>query len=391
MLIPEYFDLIKQINILIQTKITETNENPENYQARIVLGNCYLAIGDFTHAFDIFHDLPRFDDDINFQYSMGIIQTHFQNYVIGIECFKRIISINPKFEFIDDVYFRLGILSRIQKDYELSIEYFTKVQPNKLGYLDEDILFQIGQTYFEQGNFTKAGDIFENLSKEHPQIIEAAQQHCIFSLLTNFNNISTVRKLVHYYIDIFKFDPILYLISALCDIRMDNISLAYNYYTPCINYYINSPYFWFGFGVIYVKNQQPNDAEVAFQRSLYFKDDIQESWLNLGMIAEMQNKFDHAIKYYQEAMTKCDDCKEFENRIRVLTSSRDNPNRRRNGPINKLVEVEYTKYFEQLPDQFGIEYLTSTPILPSEVFDIDVEVSKHFRNFSSIPKSIFLG
>ena len=78
------------------------------------------------------------------------------------------------------------------------------------------------------------------------------------------------------------------LLNARLKMKQQDMTAAYNGFRSCIGYWSDTAYFWCGLGALYFKNEQAQDAIIAFQRAICLQQDLVEAWLNLGLILELQ-------------------------------------------------------------------------------------------------------
>ena len=175
------------------------------------------------------------------------------------------------------------------------------------------------------------------------------------------------------------------LISARIAMRVNDIAQAYQYFRYCIDFYTESPLFWCGLGILYYKNEQNDDALVAFQKSLNLKPDLIESYLNIGLIYEEKYDFQSAQQTYAEAKQKFLDVTIFSDRLLSLANRQRIKNFRTQFQI---IDIDDSKFITSSVEQFSSNYISSVPKLPYECFNIG-ESAKDFCQLSTFPKSFF--
>lgn len=389
---PSLAPIVAQISSLIDSFGNTLKQENESSNLWTILGYLYLNLGDFPNAFASYaHALrvtPESQDPI-FWYSMGIVYAHYKYNEYALNCLLKVLSLDKKITFINDVKFRLGIIYRAQQIYDESIKYFTqivKAPPNDL--VDSDIQMQIAYTYQMQGLGEKALHIYKNLHTKYPKSLKVTQQYCIFSFLhATDSEIPAVKELIHKALIEFPNDPTLLLITARIAMKQDDMATAYQNYRFCITYCSDSPYFWCGLGVLYHKNDQTQDAVVAFQRALYLKSDMPEAWLNIGYIFEQQNDFTDSMKIYTTGSQKCPNNAVFQERLATLGSQKSG--HRKFISNYKLVDIDDSNFFVPVSEQFANDYIAAVPQLPYQCFNIG-EAAKNFKLLSTFPKSLFI-
>jgi tetratricopeptide (TPR) repeat protein len=390
-LFPEYAPIIDQISQLVdrssQTLRLESN-NPELWT---LLGYCYLTLGDFPNAFAAFaHSLRVSSDSVDpvFWYAMGIVYAHYKFSDHAISCFTKTLQFDPNFPFAPDVKLRIAIVERSVHNFEASVHQFQSILSNPPnGLKREDVQFQIAYTLQLQGLTDSALDIYRELHDRFPKCEMLTEQFCWFLYLQHKEgNLSIAKRTVDEAINSNPLDPTLLLIAARIAMKQDDIATAYHYYKFCIQYCLDSPFFWCGLGVLYYKNEQTQDAVVAFQRALYLKSEMPEAWLNIGLIFEEQSDYQNAIKIYQTGSQRCSDNPEFHIRLQAINSQRSGHRKLAAG--YSLIDIDDAKFITPPPEQFAVDYMSAVPELPAACYRVG-EIGNRFAELSTFPRSIF--
>lgn len=392
-LFPQYEPIISEINALKNKNTKLINEDLNNPDSWGLLGNCYLALGDFPNALTAYWHSTKINPDspnANLIYAIGITYAHFKHNDYALKHFQKVLDINSNFVFIDDIKFRIALLQRMLGRFDIALKMFEEIKrspPNEL--LAEDIMMQIAYTHQLSGKNDKAYQIYIDLHQRFPNALKLTQQYCLFLFLQyKDSKIEMVKSVVDGALQSNPNDPILLMIAARIAMKLDDMNAAYSHYRICTTYYSDSPYFWCGLGVLYYKNEQTQDAVVAFQRGLYLKSEMPEAWLNIGLIFEQLNNFDNAIKVYQTGEQKCPNCQQFNERLNFLNSQKNGHRKFRS--MYKLIDIDDSKFITPIPEQFSNDYISAVPILPSSCFKIDSEIADKFATLSTYPKSIFV-
>jgi tetratricopeptide (TPR) repeat protein len=390
-LFPQYSIVIEDISRLVQRHSQCVQEQPENADSWRILGYCYLSLGDFPNAFTAFTHSFRLCADCSdsvFWYAFGVVYAHYRYSDCAVSCVEKMLSFDSRFVYAEDVLLRTAIIERSVRNFDAALDFFERAlkrPPN--GLRREDIQFQIGYTWELRGSSDRAMDIYRELHARYPTAEAVTTQFCWFLYLQNKEGrLDHVQKLVEEAIRTSPVNPTLLLISARIAMRQGDIATAYQKYRVCINYCFDSPFFWCGLGVLYYKNEQTQDAVVAFQRALYLKNEMPEAWLNIGLILEERNDFASAIKIYQSGQAKCVKNAEFTERLNALNSQR--AGHRKYGVGYQLIDVDDSKFVVPPPEQFADDCLAAVPRLPSHVYGVGPAGEK-FSTLATFPKSLF--
>jgi tetratricopeptide (TPR) repeat protein len=349
-----------------------------------VLGHCYLLLNDFPNAFAAYASVTRIGarvEDPYFWYGTGCVYQHF-NYNADADLYmSRALQLWTQMPRKADLVLRLGINQRALGEYDNSIAAFESllpVPPN--GLTADDIRFQIAFSHQLAGHKDRASQCYHELYTRHRKCLPVIQQYCWFlSLQSDAPSLDLAAQIIHMVrID----DPILKLISAQLAMKRKDLQVAYHRYCECITEWNDSPLFWCKLGVLYFKNEQMNDAIVAFQRALYLKAEVLEAWANLGLIFEIQGETDQAMKIYESGMQNCPDAKQLRERLNLLTGGRARTSQ-------AVLDINDSKYFVQTAEKISSEFLLGPPAIPAESIGGGAELSACLAQLVLPYRSIF--
>ena len=259
-----------------------------------------------------------------------------------------------------DIHFRYAIMLRMMGENLRALKELEDILSKKSfppNLTADDINFQIAFTYQLNNESVKAKSIYSTLYKLHPDTIQIVQQYCWF--LSLFDDPQSLNEAEHLINISGLNDPLLNFIKAQIAMKKDDMNTAYNSYCQCISFWSDSPLFWCGLGVLYFKNDQSQDAIVAFQRALYLKGELVEAWANLGLIFQLQHDHESAMRIYDAAELKCDNNQIIVERKKALQMGR---------PVSQsmILEVNDSRYFQQVPEKVANQYLADSPFIPPE-------------------------
>ena len=386
-LFPEYESPIKQISQLVDSRSQMIKDNASNLEQWMILGCCYLTIGDFPNAFSAYAHALRINNESNdptFWYAVGIVYAHFKYSEHALNCFQKAFEIDENYKFKYDIFLRMAFIQRSLQKYDNALnllEKCIKTPPGNL--LTEDIRLQIAYTYQLMDNVDEALRIYKELHTRFPNCVKMTQQYCwYFYTIYKNTDLNAVRDVVNKALESNPCDPILLIISARIAMKLNDTTTAYANFRYCGSYCSDSPYYWSVFGLLYYNNDQKDDAVVAFQRALYLKCEMHELWLNLGLIYEQKADYPTALKIYNIGQSKCPNCTEFIERINCAQA--------RSRPPDTLIDIDDSKFITSIPEQFAADYIAAVPELPPECYGISVSAASSFASLSTYPKSIFI-
>ena len=385
-LFPKFSPLIQTISNLLDQNTKRISKEDPDPNCWVTLGHGYLVIGDFPNAFSAYARAQRVlpnNPDPFFWYAIGIVYHHYNYKEHANSCFSRVLTEGVEFPYYSDLIFRCAILARSNNNFSEAINFFNKsLQSPPNGLVEADILFQIGYTYQLMGNLNNANSIYQRLYIEYPQSIAATEQFVWFSYLNKLpNSSSQINQIIQTALQEHSDEPNLIILNARIAMKEGSTGLAYKYYKESIPYWSENPDFWCALGCLYYKNEQNADAIIAFQRALYLKGDLENAWLNLGLIYEPTND-QTALQVYTRAKQLCESSKELDKRIANLK-------RGVRTPTSQIIDVDDSCFFEDAPKKFASTYIYAVPILPATLFGKEAE-GLSFDELSTFPKSLFI-
>jgi len=385
-LFPKFLEFVDPIKGIIEDYMKLSEAGTLTGEQFITLGHCYLVTGDFPNSFSAYVIAQRASNEISdpyFWYGLGIVHHHYKYREHAISCFNKIINLDDSFVFSQDLQFRYAILLRTLLKYDESLEYFHKVLPNPPNnLLEADILLQIGYTYEKMRKTESAFIIYKDIYSRFPKSKAAMHQYLWFVFLNNCGiALEEITKLVENILMNDPANPELMLLLARIALRNKDLEKAYQYYRSCLSFYNDNPYFWCALGTLYYQNGQIPDSLMSYQRALYYKKDIEEPWLNIGLIYESQNDLQNASKMYDNGRRNCINSSSLTTRYAYIAAQRTFSS---NYPI---ADVDDAIFFENYAEKFSNQYVAAVPSLPKAC--LGLKDTERVDDLSTFPKSLF--
>ena len=352
-----------------------------------------MALGDFPNSFAAFAHALRFHQDLNdaaFYYAMGVVYAHYRYTDHAKGCLQRCLDSELFDQFGSDILLRLAFIERSVKNYGTALEALHRAKlapPN--GLTVDDIMFQIAYTCQLKGDGAQAMAIYQDLRNRYPHCEKVVEQYCWFLYLENNSGyLEAVRNTVSDAIAQNPMDPTLILIAARVAMKLKDMETAYRYYRFCITYCSDSPFFWCGLGVLYYRNDQAQDAVVAFQRALYLKPEMPEAWLNIGLIFEQRGEFASAKRIYDTGAKKCPGSAQNEFKERENALNMQQKGHRKYSLEYDLIDIDDAKFITPPPEQFANDYISAVPHLPRICY-AEGDAGDRYAPLTTFPPSIF--
>jgi tetratricopeptide (TPR) repeat protein len=249
-----------------------------------------------------------------------------------------------------DFTIRKAILCRQLGNFDMAITLFSQLLDNPPWNLThDDIMMQLALTNFRSGKITIAYNQFKNLYESHPTNKMCIRQFSIITFLT-----TDERDLTKILPTILKNqeqcpDYHTQLVIARIYYLISKYPESYEYFKSSLEYWSNHPPFWIAFGSLYFKNEQLDDAAVAFQRAIYMNQTSTTAWLNLGFIFERKGQQEKAKSIYLAGQKQCKR-EEFAAIIKKKS---------------ELMEVDNEELLPQVPEAAAKEYIRVIPYIDS--------------------------
>lgn len=364
--LPQFYNAVNSLCPVIKSRIKELDQS-ETVDKWKTLLFCYLLMNDMPNAYTSAAHALRLQSEIPdpyFNYCAGIVYQFFHYYEDAIKFYKRP---TERFEQNIDRNFRLAVAYRSISKYSESESLFRSLLKHPPPNLKQnDIKLQLAYTLQLEEMNSEAGKLYEELLMQNPRCHKLIQQYVWFlSLQDDPKCLSRAEELIGD-----STDSILRFASARISMKLRAYNEAYQRYRECTSTWSDSPLFWCGLGVLYLRNEQFQDSILAFQRALYLKNDIPEAWLNLGLIYEIQNDCENAMKIYQTAQSNCADAKNVSKRI--LDCER--PQRQalpKEILLNEVLEIDGKRLFDQPIQKYTEMIMSYPPILSESCFSTD--------------------
>lgn len=106
--------------------------NPKNGHVWAAMANMYLITLDISSAYKSYQQalllLPVCETDPNIWYGIGLLYLFNQNNHIAEQSLAKVISLDPQFTKINEVYYRLACINLNLKNYSTSIKVHLSYQ-----------------------------------------------------------------------------------------------------------------------------------------------------------------------------------------------------------------------------------------------------------------------
>lgn len=283
--------------------------NDKIIEAWLSKAQSYLLMNDLSKAFEAYQDALQHLDDPNIPklwHGIGVLYAKFGTIEYAKKAFERVINIDPKYDKVNEVYFRLGIIYKYEKNWSDSIYCFQKIitcPPIPLD--DTDIWFQLGCTYGSLGDLNQAKESFEKSINGKPKYSKALQQlgHLYDIQESIFYNPNIAVEYLLKAIDINSEDCVTWYLLGRAQMDCGDTLGSIETYQKAINIEPMESIFWCSLGNSYYQIGKLEDTLEAYLKCIRLNPYISEVWYNLGVLYEItcENQIQKAIDAYLKA------------------------------------------------------------------------------------------
>uniref|UniRef100_A0A7M4FH09 [histone H3]-trimethyl-L-lysine(27) demethylase n=1 Tax=Crocodylus porosus TaxID=8502 RepID=A0A7M4FH09_CROPO len=220
-----------------------------------------------------------------FLYGLGLVYFHYNAFQWAIKAFQEALYVDPSFCRAKEIHLRLGLLFKVNTDYESSLKHFqlALIDCNPCTLSNAEIQFHIAHLYEIQRKYHSAKEAYEQLlqTENLPAQVKA----------------SVLQQLgwMHHTVD------------QLGD-KATKESYAIQYLQKSLEADPNSGQSWYFLGsVLYQQQNQPMDALQAYICAVQLDHGHAAAWMDLGTLYESCNQPQDAIKCYLNA-TRSKNC-----------------------------------------------------------------------------------
>ncbi|GMF05846.1 unnamed protein product [Ambrosiozyma monospora] len=191
---------------------------------------------------------------------------------------------DPQFDKANEIYFRLGIIYKLQTKLSKALEcfkYILNMPPAPL--TQTDVWFQIGSVLEQNRDYTGAKEAYERVLQSNPNHAKVLQQlGCLYSQQeAPFYDLEIALQLLRQSIELNGTDAHSWYYLGRVYMSKTDYPNAYDSFQHAVNIDSRNPTFWCSIGVLYYKISQYKDALDAYTRAIRLNPYLSEVWYDL--------------------------------------------------------------------------------------------------------------
>uniref|UniRef100_A0A3B4BBD6 [histone H3]-trimethyl-L-lysine(27) demethylase n=1 Tax=Periophthalmus magnuspinnatus TaxID=409849 RepID=A0A3B4BBD6_9GOBI len=271
-----------------------------------------------------------FTHNAAFLYGLGMVYFHY-NAFQAIKAFQEVLYIDPGFSRAKEIHLRLGLMCKVNTDYESSLKV------NTITYIvKEKFQFHIAHLYEIQKRYRAAKEAYEALlqTEDLPARVKATtlqqlgwMHHTVEQLGDRATRDSFAIQCLQKSLESDPKSGQSWYFLGRCYSSIGKVQDAFVSYRQSIDKSEASADTWCSIGVLYQQQNQPMDALQAYICAVQLDHSHAAAWMDLGTLYESCNQPHDAIKCYINATRSkgCTNIAALTHRIKCLQAQLSSP------------------------------------------------------------------
>ncbi|XP_065128522.2 lysine (K)-specific demethylase 6A, like isoform X1 [Paramisgurnus dabryanus] len=280
------------------------------------LGHFNLLLEEYTKALSAYQRYYSLQSDYwknaAFLYGLGMVYFHYSAFQWAIKAFQEVLYIDPSFSRAKEIHLRLGLMFKVNTDYESSLKHFqlALIDTNRCTLSKAEIQFHIAHLYEIQKRYRGAKEAYESLLQTDnlPAQVKAAtlqqlgwMHHTVEQLGDKANKDSYAIQCLQKSLEADPNSGQSWYFLGRCYSSIGKVQDAFISYRQSIDKSEASADTWCSIGVLYQQQNQPMDALQAYICAVQLDHSHAAAWMDLGTLYESCNQPQDAIKCYINA------------------------------------------------------------------------------------------
>ncbi|CAJ1087103.1 lysine-specific demethylase 6A-like isoform X1 [Xyrichtys novacula] len=306
------------------------------------LGHFNLLLEDYPKALSAYQRYYSLQSDYwknaAFLYGLGMVYFHYNAFQWAIKAFQEVLYIDPGFSRAKEIHLRLGLMFKVNTDYESSLKHFqlALIDSNPCTLSKAEIQFHIAHLYEIQKRYRAAKEAYESLlqTEDLPAQVKATtlqqlgwMHHTVEQLGDRASRDSYAIQCLQKSLEADPNSGQSWYFLGRCYSSIGKVQDAFISYRQSIDKSEASADTWCSIGVLYQQQNQPMDALQAYICAVQLDHSHAAAWMDLGTLYESCNQPHDAIKCYINATRSkgCTNTPALTHRIKCLQAQLSNP------------------------------------------------------------------
>ncbi|XP_023249235.1 lysine-specific demethylase 6A isoform X1 [Seriola lalandi dorsalis] len=280
------------------------------------LGHFNLLLEDYQKALSAYQRYFSLQSDYwknaAFLYGLGMVYYHYNAIQWAIKAFQEVLYIDPSFSRAKEIHLRLGLMFKVNTDYESSLKHFqlALIDSNLCTLSKAEIQFHIAHLYEIQKKYRAAKEAYESLlqTENLPAQVKATtlqqlgwMHHTVEQLGDKGTKDSYAIQCLQKSLEADPNSGQSWYFLGRCYSSIGKVQDAFISYRQSIDKSEASADTWCSIGVLYQQQNQPMDALQAYICAVQLDHSHAAAWMDLGTLYESCGQPHDAIKCYINA------------------------------------------------------------------------------------------
>uniref|UniRef100_A0A8D3E6Y9 [histone H3]-trimethyl-L-lysine(27) demethylase n=1 Tax=Scophthalmus maximus TaxID=52904 RepID=A0A8D3E6Y9_SCOMX len=289
------------------------------------LGHFNLLLEDYPKALSAYQRYYSLQSDYwknaAFLYGLGMVYFHYNAFQWAIKAFQEVLYIDPGFSRAKEIHLRLGLMFKVNTDYESSL----KVGPTRAeSKLHRIYLYRAAKEAYE--SLLQTEDLSAQVKATTLQQL-GWMHHTVEQLGDRASRDSYAIQCLQKSLEADPNSGQSWYFLGRCYSSIGKVQDAFISYRQSIDKTEASADTWCSIGVLYQQQNQPMDALQAYICAVQLDHSHAAAWMDLGTLYESCNQPHDAIKCYINATRSkgCTNTTALTHRIKCLQAQLSNP------------------------------------------------------------------
>uniref|UniRef100_A0AAY4DGX7 [histone H3]-trimethyl-L-lysine(27) demethylase n=1 Tax=Denticeps clupeoides TaxID=299321 RepID=A0AAY4DGX7_9TELE len=296
------------------------------------LGHFNLLLEDYPKGKCFISDFQRLTalqtlPNAAFLYGLGMVYFHYNAFQWAIKAFQEVLYIDPSFSRAKEIHLRLGLMFKVNTDYESSLKHFqlALIDSNPCTLSKAESKYQ----YRDRSKYSAAKEAYEALlqTENLPAQVKAItlqqlgwMHHTVEQLGDRANKGSYAIQCLQKSLEADPNSGQSWYFLGRCYSSIGKVQDAFISYRQSIDKSEASADTWCSIGVLYQQQNQPMDALQAYICAVQLDHSHAAAWMDLGTLYESCDQLQDAIKCYINATRSkaCSNINALASRIKCL-------------------------------------------------------------------------
>uniref|UniRef100_A0A3P8RWF1 [histone H3]-trimethyl-L-lysine(27) demethylase n=1 Tax=Amphiprion percula TaxID=161767 RepID=A0A3P8RWF1_AMPPE len=301
------------------------------------LGHFNLLLEDYPKALSAYQRFYSLQSDYwknaAFLYGLGMVYFHYNAFQWAIKAFQEVLYIDPGFSRAKEIHLRLGLMFKVNTDYESSLKHFQLAlidsNPCTLSKAESKPCFLY--IFHDTKRYRASKEAYESLlqTEDLPAQVKATtlqqlgwMHHTVEQLGDRASRDSYAIQCLQKSLEADPNSGQSWYFLGRCYSSIGKVQDAFISYRQSIDKSEASADTWCSIGVLYQQQNQPMDALQAYICAVQLDHSHAAAWMDLGTLYESCNQPHDAIKCYINATRSkgCTNTTALTHRIKCLQS-----------------------------------------------------------------------